>query len=73
MIMGNATPGVVLGILIGKGLEEGGWNNVTRTLLGAIITLFALSAFFRGFDLKMLKQFYIQVPEWLLQLHKFFG
>lgn len=73
MIMGNATPGVVLGILIGKGLEEGGWNNVTRTLLGAIITLFTLSAFFRGFDIKMLKQFYIQVPEWLLQLHKFFG
>ena len=30
LIMGNAVPGVVLGILIGKGVDESGWNRVTK-------------------------------------------
>lgn len=30
LMMGNAVPGLVLGILIGKGVEESGWNRVTR-------------------------------------------
>src|SRR5699024_6188300 len=49
LIMGNAVPGVVLGILIGKGVDDGGWNRVTKVLLTSIVILFMLSGFFRGF------------------------
>lgn len=52
LIMGNAVPGVVLGILIGKGVEEIGWTRITRIMLIAVILLFVLSGFFRGFDVK---------------------
>jgi len=69
LIMGNAVPGLVLGILIGKGVDEGGWSRVTKIMMGAIIALFVLSAFFRGFDLKMLSSFQLGVPNWLNGLH----
>ncbi|OOE46783.1 DUF4311 domain-containing protein [Salinivibrio kushneri] len=69
MIMGNAVPGLVLGILIGKGVEESGWNKVTRSMMAAIIALFALSAFFRGFDMKFIEAFHMQVPLWLENIH----
>ncbi|CAH0532777.1 hypothetical protein VST7929_00623 [Vibrio stylophorae] len=69
LIMGNAVPGLVLGILVGKGVEESGWNKVTKIMMGAIIALFAMSAFFRGFDVQLLKSFHLQVPMWLDQLH----
>lgn len=51
LIMGNAVPGLVLGILIGKGVEESGWNKMTKIMMAAIISLFVLSAFSRGFDI----------------------
>ena len=70
MIMGNAVPGVVLGILIGKGVDEGGWNHVTRVMMGAVIMLFLLSGFFRGFDIKMLTSFNIPVPQALTDIHE---
>jgi hypothetical protein len=35
--MGNAVPGLVLGILIGKGVEESGWNHVTKVMMAAIV------------------------------------
>ncbi|MEA7548781.1 DUF4311 domain-containing protein, partial [Salmonella enterica subsp. enterica serovar Anatum] len=35
LIMGNAVPGLVLGILIGKGVEESGWNHVTKVMMVA--------------------------------------
>ena len=73
LIMGNAVPGVVLGILIGKGLDDLGWSRITKTLVMAVVLLFVLSAFFRGFDAKLLNQFYIGVPAWLIELHKIFG
>ena len=69
MIMGNAVPGVVLGILIGKGVDEGGWNHVTRVMMGAVISLFLLSGFFRGFDIKILKEFNIEPPAALVEIH----
>lgn len=69
LIMGNAVPGLVLGILIGKGVDEGGWSKVTKIMMGAIIALFVLSAFFRGFDLKMLASFKLGTPGWLDGLH----
>lgn len=72
VIMGNAVPGVVLGILIGKGVDDGGWNKVTKTLVTAVIILFALSGFFREFDMKLITQLGLQVPEWLSSLHSVF-
>lgn len=73
LIMGNAVPGVVLGILIGKGVEELGWTRMTKGMMAAIIALFIFSGFFRGFDLQMLEQFRMSVPNWLESLHGVFG
>ncbi|MDU4962012.1 MAG: DUF4311 domain-containing protein [Sporomusaceae bacterium] len=73
LVMGNSVPGIVLGILIGKGVDDGGWNRITKTMLIAIIALFVFSGFFRGFDVKLLHQFHLQVPAGLIELHKFFG
>lgn len=73
LIMGNAVPGIVLGILIGRGVDEGGWNKITKTLLTAIIVLFVFSAFFRGFDINFLNSFKIDIPTWLINLHESIG
>ena len=73
LIMGNAVPGVVLGILIGKGVDEIGWSKVTKMMMGAIILLFVFSGFFRGFDLQALESFKLQAPEWLENIHKMLG
>ncbi|CAO97975.1 Putative membrane protein, probable fragment [Erwinia tasmaniensis Et1/99] len=69
LMMGNAVPGLVLGILIGKGVEESGWNRVTKVMMAAIILLFVLSGFFRGFDMKVLQSFQLVIPNWLDILH----
>lgn len=73
LIMGNAVPGIVLGILIGKGVDDGGWNRITKTIAGAVVLLFILSGFFRGFDVSLLHSIQANVPQWLIELHKFFG
>ncbi|MBO0470581.1 DUF4311 domain-containing protein [Enterococcus sp. DIV0242_7C1] len=73
MIMGNAVPGVVLGILIGKGVDEIGWNKVTKSMMAAVILLFVLSGFFRGFDLQMIESFRLQIPSWLQNMHDVFS
>ena len=67
--MGNAVPGLVLGILIGKGVEESGWNKVTKIMMTVIVLLFVLSGFFRGFDLKFLESFSLSAPVWLDTIH----
>lgn len=72
LVMGNAVPGIVLGILIGQGIEDSGWNHITRILVIAVIILFVLSGFFREFDLKMMTQFYIDVPESWKAFHALF-
>ncbi|MBP9643235.1 MAG: DUF4311 domain-containing protein, partial [Budvicia sp.] len=69
LIMGNAIPGLVLGILIGKGVDDNGWNKVTKTMMVAVIALFVLSGFFRGFDIKLLQSFMIGIPDWLQHVH----
>lgn len=69
MIMGNAVPGVVLGILVGKGVDELGWNRITKIILLATILLFILSGFFRGFDLELIKSLHMEIPNWLNSLH----
>lgn len=74
MIMGNAVPGLVLGILVGKGLDDSGWNRITKTLVAVIVLLFTLSAFFRGFDVQLLHSLHVEnIPQWLIDLHAFFG
>lgn len=50
MVSGNATPGVVLGILIGQSAEENGYKNKVVQILIAIVTImFIAIAYFRGF------------------------
>lgn len=73
LVMGNAVPGVVLGILIGKGVDESGWNHITRAMVIAVTLLFSLSGFFRSFDIKILKAFGLGAPQWLIDLHGLFG
>lgn len=73
IIMGNAVPGVVLGILLGKGVDDSGWNKVTKTLLTAIIILFSFSAFFRQIDIRLIEQMGMTVPQWLENLHGIFS
>lgn len=72
MIMGNAVPGVVLGILVGKGVDDQGWTKITKIILVAAILLFIFSGFFRGFDLQMLESFKLEIPNWLNNLHDIF-
>lgn len=72
LVMGNAVPGVVLGILIGKGVDELGWTKLTKIMMTAVVLLFVLSGFFRGFDLSMLESFRLQIPTWLNDMHDVF-
>lgn len=60
-------------ILIGKGVDEIGWNRVTKSMMVAVILLFILSGFFRGFDLQMLESFRVQIPQWLENTHGIFN
>ncbi|MDR2976377.1 MAG: DUF4311 domain-containing protein [Streptococcaceae bacterium] len=69
IVMGNAVPGVVLGILIGKGVDEMGWTRLMKIILTAVILLFLLSTFFRGMDLTLLQQLKAPAPDWLKALH----
>jgi len=50
-------------------VEESGWNRVTKVMMTAIVALFVLSAFFRGFDLKMIASFNLSAPNWLELIH----
>lgn len=50
LISGNAVPGIVLGILIGKSAEENGYkSNVVRILIAIVVAMFFAIAYFRGF------------------------
>ncbi|MBE6083319.1 DUF4311 domain-containing protein [Acidilutibacter cellobiosedens] len=49
MIMGNAVPGLVLGILIGQSVESGGYNKSVKIMIGVVTVLFVVIAYFRGF------------------------
>ncbi|MCF9624175.1 DUF4311 domain-containing protein, partial [Vibrio parahaemolyticus] len=53
----------------GKGVEESGWNHVTKVMMVAIVLLFVLSGFFRGFGMKMIESFNMTVPNWLELIH----
>lgn len=73
MVMGNAVPGLVLGILIGKGVEEAGWTKTVKIMFTATTILFVFSAFFRGVDVTLLESMRINIPKWLINLHGLFG
>ena len=50
LVTGNALPGLVLGILVGKSAEEHGYkSNVVRLLIAIVIIMFVAIAYFRGF------------------------
>ncbi|MEI3524864.1 MAG: DUF4311 domain-containing protein [Eubacteriales bacterium] len=50
LVSGNATPGIVLGILIGKSAEENGYKSkIVQLLIAIVIILFIAIAYFRGF------------------------
>ncbi|MFD7295192.1 DUF4311 domain-containing protein [Streptomyces sp. NPDC059897] len=73
LVMGNAVPGIVLGIVIGKGVDDLGWTKVTKSLAGVVITLFAASTVLRGADLTLLEQLNVHVPHWLAHFHDVTG
>jgi len=54
MIMGNAVPGIVLGILIGQSSEDNGYNKSVRIMIGIVAVLFITIGYFRGFWVKLL-------------------
>ena len=54
LITGNAVPGVVLGILVGKSAEENGYkSNIVRILIAIVVVMFLAIAYFRGFFAKL--------------------
>lgn len=53
MIMGNAVPGIVLGILIGQTIDESGYNKSVRIMITIVVILFVVIAYFRGFFTKL--------------------
>jgi hypothetical protein len=73
MVFGNAVPGIVLGIVIGKGVDDLGWTKVTRTITVAVALLFIVSGFLRGIDSTLLTQLHLSVPDWLAELHRVTG
>lgn len=54
MIMGNAVPGIVLGILIGQSSEESGYNKSVKIMIAIVVVLFGAIGYFRGFWVKLL-------------------
>jgi uncharacterized protein (TIGR03580 family) len=55
MIMGNAVPGVVLGILIGQSVEEKGYSKSVNIMIAIVTVLFIVIAYFRGFFPKLME------------------
>lgn len=50
LISGNAVPGIVLGILIGKSAEENGYKSrMVQILIAIVVVMFVAIAYFRGF------------------------
>lgn len=50
LVSGNAVPGIVLGILIGKSAEENGYKSkIVQILIAIVVVMFVAIAYFRGF------------------------
>ena len=70
LIMDNAVPGLVMGILIGKGVEESGWNTVNKAIMISTVIFFTLSVIFCSFDLRLLDSCHLNIPSWLVVIHQ---
>lgn len=58
LIMGNAVPGIVLGILIGEAKESSGsYTRSVQVMIALVTILFTAIAYFRGFFPKLLASF----------------
>ena len=57
LIMGNAVPGLVLGIILGKSLQDSGWTKLVKILLVIIVALLLVIGQARGFWVKALAAF----------------
>ena len=57
VIMGNAVPGCVLGIIIGQSVEDNGYNKTVKIMLAVITVLFIVIGTGRGFWAKLLVAF----------------
>ena len=49
VVMGNATPGAVLGIIIGQTIQDNGLTKSAKIMIGIVVLLFGLIGYFRGF------------------------
>lgn len=49
LIMGNATPGAVLGIIIGQTVEENGYNKSVKVMIAVVAVLYIVIGYGRGF------------------------
>lgn len=53
LVSGNAVPGIVLGILIGKSAEENSYKSkIVQILIAIVVIMFLAIAYFRGFFTK---------------------
>ena len=57
LIMGNAVPGCVLGILVGQSVEDSGYNKTVQIMLAVIAALFIVIGIGRGFWGKLILAF----------------
>lgn len=57
LIMGNAVPGCVLGIIIGQSVEDNGYNKTVKVMLAVIAALFIVIGIGRGFWGKLILAF----------------
>ena len=58
LVSGNATPGLILGILTGKTIEMNGWKSkVSWIFIAIMVVLWTLIAHFRGFFPKLIAAF----------------
>ncbi|GAA3410150.1 DUF4311 domain-containing protein [Paenibacillus hodogayensis] len=72
-VFGNAVPGIMMGIFIGKRVEDIGWNRATAAWVAVIIALLVAVGFARGADLQLLNDMHAAIPAWLERLHDAFG
>lgn len=57
LIMGNAVPGCVLGIIVGQSVEDNGYNKTVKVMLAVIAALFIVIGIGRGFWGKLIMAF----------------
>ena len=57
LIMGNAVPGCVLGIIIGQSVKDNGYNKTVKIMLAVITALFIVIGIGRGFWCNLIAAF----------------